>query len=220
MLRISLRMVFVVLTALCVILAIEVRKAERQKVAVAWVEEMGGSVAYDHEVNKDGEWMIDPVPPERPGPNWLRDLIGVDYFETVVTVGFLDRDMTDLSPLGNLPQLRVLHVNGGHIHSPELTPLANLTELKTLDLSGTHVSDVSPLANLTNLEDLDLSHTHVNGLLPLAILTNLKTLGLQDITISNEEIATLQSALPNCMMVRTGSVSALPIILTPLRNED
>ena len=81
---------------------------------------------YDHEIDKSGKLIINAQPP---GPKWLRELIGVEYFTTVVVV--------------NLPDIKV----------SGLSPLANLTKLVQLWLQDTQVSDLSPLAKLTNLEN-------------------------------------------------------------------
>ena len=97
LLRISLRMVFVLTTILCVWLGFKVHQVKQQREAVAWVEAHGGMVAYQHE----------KIPH---GPKWLRDLIGVDYFVKPFRVT-LDSDHPEsLSQLAKLPELTKVEV--------------------------------------------------------------------------------------------------------------
>ena len=81
--RFSLKMFVVVLTVFCVWLGLLVHRVNKQKEAVQWVKDQGGAVFYDFEWNVEGGQIDDPQPP---GPDWLRELIGVDYFADVVKV--------------------------------------------------------------------------------------------------------------------------------------
>ena len=97
-LRYSLRTMLVVVTVACVLLASKVRQAERQREVVAWVEKMGGEVAYDYQP-KIGSifWLDANRKDEPPGPRWLVDLIGVDFFSTVSGVRLDGTQVTDLT---------------------------------------------------------------------------------------------------------------------------
>jgi Leucine-rich repeat (LRR) protein len=131
----SLRSLLVVMLVVCVTLAWKVEKAKKQREAVAWVQESGGSVSYDYEFDDARKRVPNPQPP---GPKWLRELVGIDYFDDVVQV------RQDKLP-----------------HN-DITPLAGLTSLVWLDLRGTQVSDVTPLAGLTTLNILSLQKTQVS----------------------------------------------------------
>ena len=95
---------------------IQQKKAERR--AVAEIERLGGEVEYDY------EWGIAPLPPgatwevSRPGPAWVRKLLGDDFFSDVVCVmcGFND-ELTDdgLEHLKDLTQLQRLNLCGTNI---------------------------------------------------------------------------------------------------------
>ena len=102
LLRISLRTTLVVVTVLCLLLGLKVRRAERQKEAVAWVKKIGGNVGYDYEHHENGKPIDDP---RLPGPQWLLDYLGVDYFASVEFVWIDYSNVADLSPLVNLPNL-------------------------------------------------------------------------------------------------------------------
>ncbi len=74
----SLRTFLVVLTLVCVWFGWQVNQANRQRKAVAWVLEMGGSVQYDYEVDDFGNTIADAKPTS---PEWLRD-----FYDQVVRV--------------------------------------------------------------------------------------------------------------------------------------
>ena len=63
-------------------------------------------------------------------------------------------EVSNLSPLEGLTQLRWLYLNGNNVS--DLSALAGLTNLTVLELGGNKVADVSPLVGLTNLARLDL----------------------------------------------------------------
>ena len=130
----SLRTFFVLLTVFCVWLGWTVHRANEQRKVVEWVKEMGGVVRYYYEF-ADGHFINDAKPP---GPKWLRDFLGANYFQTVTVVDLYDTQVSDL------------------------TPLAGLKSLEFLGLQSTNVSVLSPLANVTSLQWLDLHNTPVS----------------------------------------------------------
>ena len=123
LLRISLRMLFVLTTVLCVGLGWTVHRVHQQMAAVTWVRAYKGEVYYDYQ---DYDLTFDQGDPDAapPGPNWLHRLVGVDYFSTPADVRLIDDNLRDLAPL------------------------AYLTGLETLEIRSQEVVDASPLANL------------------------------------------------------------------------
>ena len=73
----------VVTAVLCVLLVWKVRQVERQKEVVEWLQAKGVRVWYDYEF-RDGRWISKP---DLPSVDWLRDLVGVEYFATVAVIG-------------------------------------------------------------------------------------------------------------------------------------
>jgi len=67
--------------------------------------------------------------------------------------------ITDLEPLGQLPNLRELHLQGNEINN--LAPLSNLRSLEILDLSSNLIEDVGPLGVLTSLRELNLDDNEI-----------------------------------------------------------
>ena len=98
----------VVTAVLCVLLGWKVRQVERQKEAIAWVKEVGGRVTYAYESYENDEHGSLVLNGELPGPDWLCQLIGVDYFASVAEVSLADGVIHDLSPLYELEKLRTL----------------------------------------------------------------------------------------------------------------
>lgn len=153
-LRYSLRTFLLLLTVFSVWLGLLVNRVHKQKGAVDWVKEMGGTVSYDFQWDPE---QLFPMHPDTkpPGPDWLRELIGVDYFANVVLVNLTDTHVSDITPLQDLPHLQSLSLRGSPVS--EIKPLSDLTELDWVDLSDTTVSDLGPLVGM-KITMLGLSH--------------------------------------------------------------
>jgi Leucine-rich repeat (LRR) protein len=142
-------------------------RVHKQRQAVAWIKEMGGTFRYDYEVQGKQK---------PPGPDWFPHLIGFDYFADVLQVNLFEENVTDVSQLANLPDLQKLSLTGTRV--AYLEPLSSLDKLRILDLESTPVSDLRPLASLDSLEELTLDDTQVKDLSPLAAIEKLKVLKL------------------------------------------
>ena len=71
-----------------------------------------------------------------------------------------------------------------------------------VNLESTQVRDLSPLVELKNLQALKLSNTQIGDLSSLAELKNLVCLELDSTQVNDEQVQTLEKALPNCHIVR------------------
>ncbi len=90
----SLRTLLVVVTLFaipCSWLAVKIRQAKRQQEAVAAIQKLGGSVIYDWPAGWKPARNVKPPP----GPVWLRNLLGVDLFQTVNTVDLSGTQVAD-----------------------------------------------------------------------------------------------------------------------------
>ena len=87
----------------------------------------------------------------------------------------INQGLTDLSPLGSLPNLKGLDLSFNQVR--DLSPLAGLTQLQFLLLGGNHVEDVAPLAGMTQLGYLVLDQNRIQDLSPLAGLASLNRPG-------------------------------------------
>ena len=102
----SLRSLVIVMVLLCFLFAwvgVKIRQAEKQKEIVAWVRKNGGGVGYDYEYDANGYYLPDAKPP---GPDWLREWIGIHYFCNIQAVMFRGGiNDSELTPLQGLPFL-------------------------------------------------------------------------------------------------------------------
>lgn len=184
-LRYSLRTFLVLLTVFSVWLGLLVHDVNKQKNAVQWVrdlDDIGCEVYYDFEWDANTGGRVNDADP--PGPDWLRELIGVDYFADVVKVDVNYTEVSDLRPLRALNELRELDISGTERVS-DFTPLRELTELRWLYLANTQVSDVGPLRELKQLRVLSLVNTQVSDVKPLANLSRLRHLMLHGAPVSD-----------------------------------
>jgi len=84
--------------------------------------------------------------------------------------------ITDLSPLSGLKELRRLHIS--ELGSDKLTSLSaigSLTELEVLEFNGPQIEDISAIKNLKKLTSVSLPYS-VSDATPLAGLTSLKSI--------------------------------------------
>src|SRR5262245_40479742 len=81
-----------------VVLALIVNPAERQRHAVEYVESLKGGIAYAGDAARS------------PASNWLRRVLGKDYFQSVFAVDLSSRPVTDagLVHLKGLKNLELL----------------------------------------------------------------------------------------------------------------
>jgi hypothetical protein len=215
----SLATMFVVVTVLCVGLALVVVPAERQRRAVAAIKALGGGVHY---VEPD-QGVSEAFP--RP---FLRRWLPRDYFDEVQAVHLDGSQVTDdgLEHLNELTRLESLSLGSTQVTDAGLTHLQRLTRFKNLWLNGTQVTDavlaqlqgmtrleylnfdgtqvtdagLAHLQGLTELQQLSLINTHVTdaGLAHLQGLTGLKNLWLNGTQVTDAGRAQLKQTLPKC----------------------
>jgi hypothetical protein len=136
--------------------------AGRQKEVVEEIRQLGGLVQHDYKFQESGNPFASGVPP---GPTWLRDLLGEDFFATVVDVNCVGSSVTNagLEHLKGLTQLKRLELSTMPVTDAGLGHLKGLTQLEALYIDGTRVSDAGLvyLKGLTQLQNLELKGTHV-----------------------------------------------------------
>jgi hypothetical protein len=170
----SLRTFFVLMTAFAVWFGWAMHNAREQRKGVVWVEESGGTFAYDYQIGIDKVGWLRIPDAEPPSPKWVRHILGIDFMDDVVVVDLRETQVSDV------------------------TTLAGVKNLERLYLGGTQVSDLPPLAGWKNLEQLSFRDTQVSDLTPLAGLKNLRNLYLRDTPVSEEQVTRLQQTLPDC----------------------
>ncbi len=107
-----------------------------------------------------------------PAPDWLVNLLGIDYFGNVVRVYFSNAywhsrptQLSDelLRGLGEMKQLERLGLDNSSFDDQGLAYIRNLRQLKELYLGRTEVSDagLGDIRGMTELRWLRLEHTRV-----------------------------------------------------------
>jgi hypothetical protein len=174
-LRLSLRALLVLVTAICMWFGKLSFDARQQREVVEWVLDHGGQVTYDWERqsqrlkggqrNQSGRW-----------PAWTRRMFPAHLFQTVTKTRMTHMRGVDISPVARLKDVEELDLTSNGMS--DLRPLAKLRQLKRLVLVDNDITDLSPLARLTKLEELDLSFNEITDLSPLDGMTRLERLNL------------------------------------------
>jgi Leucine Rich repeat len=158
---------------------------------------LGGLVEYDYQIDRA----------KPPGPDWLRNVLGENYFsdvEVVILQNVPDADAR-LGNVKRLTQVQWLSLAHTNITDAGLVNLNGLTNLKTLYLQDAKVSDTGMvnLERLTRLRTLLLTNTSVSdvGIGSLKGLTNLKQLDVRGTRVTDAGVEYLQKALPNCAIL-------------------
>ena len=94
-----------------------------------------------------------------------------------------NEDLTDLSPLSGMTNLKVLYLSNNKIS--DISALSGLTNLEELYLWKNSISDISPLSSLTKLKYLDIFTNSISDISHLRGLTKLWYLDLSDNDISD-----------------------------------
>lgn len=83
----------------------------------------------------------------------------------------------------------------------DISAASGFKSVRHLDLSGNVISSVSALSRLSTLETLDLSDNNISDASPLYSLKNLRLLHIEQNGLSEDQIAALKDALPNCTII-------------------
>jgi hypothetical protein len=168
------------ITAAAIWLSFWTNQVRKQKEAVEFITRHGGSIEYTYQVNAGSN---KPTPP---GPTWLRNLLGIDYFDHVVNAyfcgDFLFTD-ADLERLQGLPDLEYLQIASSNVTDNGLSHLKYLHGLKELELRSEKITDaglvhLQPLTELTELTlDCSITDAGMANLMPLKKLSKLYSRG-------------------------------------------
>ncbi len=104
-------------------------------------------------------------------------------FTNLVELQLYNNNITDITSLARMTQVRILGLEGNRIH--DVSPLQGLTNLVTLNLAGNAIANIDPLAGLRNLDTLILFDNAIDDIRSLANLSALRHLDLKTNAISN-----------------------------------
>jgi hypothetical protein len=193
--RYSARALLAAVTMLCIVLALLVAPAQRQRRTAdkLRVSNPPSRAMYDYEFHGG---------PKPSGPDWLRRWIGDDYFQHVTRVELVLDGRNDVTPddLADLRGLEQLSIEGAPLPNSRLNALGRLRKLEYLSIDSDELTDhgLEQLSGVTALEQLNVESDQVTGegLHALAALKHLRVLILTSDGISPrgfEAIAQLES---------------------------
>ncbi|MBN1339363.1 MAG: hypothetical protein JXA03_08570 [Bacteroidales bacterium] len=107
-------------------------------------------------------------------------------------------DITDLSPLRKLYNLKKLNLSGSGAN--DFSPLMELFKLEYLDVSGTAITTTDNLALLSELQTLIIENTRIGSLMPLVNL-NLKYIYADESGVNDQESFDFVKQRPGCLVV-------------------
>ena len=135
----------------------------------------------------------------------VKDLTGLQFATNLTWLHLINNQISDLSPIAGLIELRELWVR--HNHLSDISPVRGLTNLTHLDVRHNQISDISPVRglielrelltldnlhsdispvrNLTKLFHLNFDNTFVSDISALSGLVNLELLGFVDAQVSD-----------------------------------
>jgi hypothetical protein len=138
-LRLSVRMMMVLILASACGLGWVVSQTREQWLAVRAIVARGGIVEYDYKYDSARNRRLPNGTPWR--PVWLQKVLGYDYFHNVVGVSLDDvATDADLVHIARLRHLKLLYLGGGRVTDDGLKHLQNLTDLRLLILWGNPIS--------------------------------------------------------------------------------
>lgn len=144
------------------------------------------------------EWLQNPEP--YGGVNVLQ-LIKKAKDDSVASIDVGDLLIKNIEPFEGLSQLTALGLGDSDI--TDISPLRNLQNLKLLILKDNrNLEDLGPLSNLTNLEELDFRYNDLKELdiSPILTLSNLQKIRVSSWKISDSQINQIQASLPDCLI--------------------
>lgn len=148
------------------------------------------------------------------GNEILKDVSQLSGLTKLVTLDLRGNNVTDLSPLGSLVNLKELILTGNYGRFPDyvdltdLNPLSELVGLERLELGGNQIEDLAPLSVLTNLVTLDLDLNRISDISPLVDNSGLG---------AEEDIVELSG---NCLDLAPGSQALENAEVIEARNPD
>lgn len=168
-----------------------VERKRRERAVVTLVQSAGGEVHYD--------WQLDPELHRPPGPGWLRNIVGDDYFAHVAHVDLRTKFDWDLSLVMGpaISMARQAAAEGSHraaakrrVPADELLRfVATLETVEALQLGETQVTDsgAKHIAKLENLSHLFLASNPVTdaGLAEIGRLGRLEMLDLRETDVTD-----------------------------------
>lgn len=197
----SLKALLLFVTATCVLLAWKTHAVLKQQRAIIAIEALGGRVTFDYQYSSRGVLRPDAKPT---APEWLRSLVGEDYFRMarMVDLGrhespFQSADRIvdrDLAVLALIPSIDAVTLYGQReITDAGLVHLAGHRRLRRLIIDGTSIagSGLRDLACLPTLEYLRAENSLLDdaGMAALTKARSLASLNVSATKVTDKGLA-------------------------------
>ncbi|HUY90647.1 MAG TPA: hypothetical protein VMV10_18060 [Pirellulales bacterium] len=186
----SLLIVVCILSIVCAWVGSKFAAKRRERLAVAYVERLGGSVAYLWQETEDAS----NSGPQAPGPKWLRKWLGDDAFAKLDYIDLSGTETTDddvarLAASDGLATIEGIYLAGVQVSDAGTQSLTAFRKLKEVDLSRTAVGDagVEHLKALPDLTSVNLAGSKVTdaGIAKLIRSKDLEFLNLSNTSITD-----------------------------------
>lgn len=193
--RSGLRWLVVAVAAIGILFGFQANLIQHQRAVLAEISTLDAQVVYDHQARG----LSGP-----PGPHWLRQLLGDDFFDDVAGIQILRDGVTDetVAAIATLPHLKSLFLDSDGMSDQGLARLTELSELAELAFRSSTVTDagLAQVALLKGLTSLCIDAPHITdiGLIPLQDLTHLTSVELISTDVTEEGVQLLRRALPHC----------------------
>lgn len=204
-LQFSTRLLLAVVTACCVLLAGYYWLcvfARHNELSVRCAEQLGCSVVYDYEFNRDGKF-VDSA--RRGRRRWVVPVFGGDPFGRVVVLDLpSEADRRHVEVISRFPHLFRLICDGAPVRDDDVIDLCQRLRLTDVYLAGTDVTDrgVDHFALQSDLRVLSIRDTRVTsaGIMGLKACRGLEILDLSGTSVSEDAAMALRKELPACLV--------------------
>jgi hypothetical protein len=229
--RFSVRSLAVVVTLLCVWLAVVANRAHRQRTIAESLRAKGAAVYYDYQVDINGH-PLDRRPPHSPvalhellGDDFLFDVVGVDFQNAV-----RDPNDDDMAALGGLSALRFAQTTRiapddrwlipSYFPSGTLGPHDYLPGASSSKVTDLGLARLRPLCR--SLEVLVIGGPNLTDkeLRQIKEFTKLRRLVIVNGVISEASIEELEQSLPDCEVIAWLGLQSVTIPMMPQRVEE
>jgi hypothetical protein len=167
-------------------------RARTQRAAIESIQSVGGSIFFDYHEKGPRTWSTSGRPR---GPEWLRQLLGTEFFDRPVYVGLFGTpaDRVWIEGVNQLPTIKTLLLSGSDVTDDTLARLDGSRALVELHLTSAAISDdgLRHLRKFPNLRWLILNHTLITdaGAAHLSQLGKLQELDLRNTGVSDASIS-------------------------------
>jgi hypothetical protein len=200
--RYSLRGLFICTALIALWIGPKAHRARQDRFAVQAIQDVGGHVIYDYMRAQSDEVQGDLAKAIPPGPKWLREFVGDEFFMRPVELVFRKEKITDegLQQVSLFRDLKAIHLEDRGISDAGVKHLATAETVEYLCLDENRITDEG-LLHLIGLQclnrlDLDFNRITDGGLEHLSRMNNLKTLCIRGNLVTRDGVTRLQRMRP------------------------